>query len=112
MGDNKTNTWGNDPTIYLWEILVPTVRNDGRFFTTKYHKVWDKKVYELTGGLTIVQPVKGKWMNDGIIYDERNIPVRIACTRDTIYDILEFTKKYYDQIAVMAFRVSDEVIIK
>lgn len=110
--DTETNLWGNDPTIYLWEILVPTKDNEGKPFRTRYHRVWDKKVYEMTGGLTIVQPVKGKWIDGGILYDERNIPVRIACNRDTIYDILEFTKKYYNQIAIMAFRISEEVIIK
>jgi hypothetical protein len=94
----------------LWEILVPTISNDGKPFCTRYHRVWDKRVYEITGGLSILQPLRGKWFYKDKLYEERNIPVRIACNRDQIIEILEFTKKYYGQIEVMAYRISDDVI--
>ena len=95
----------------LWEILVPTIDNEGKAFRTRYHKVWDAKVKAITGGLTILKPVKGIWEYDGRTYEERNIPVRIACTRSQIEEILKFTKPYYRQIAVMAYKISEEVII-
>jgi hypothetical protein len=44
----------------MWEILVPTIRNDGKPIKTKYHKGWDDKVKEISGGLTILTPTKGK----------------------------------------------------
>lgn len=30
----------------IWEILVPTERrlSPGKYYTTRYHRVWDKKV--------------------------------------------------------------------
>lgn len=97
----------------LWEILVPTQSNDLKPFRTRYHKVWDKKVYEITGGLTIHMPTKGKWVSpSGTLFSERMIPVRIACTREQIEKIIQLTLKYYDQEAVMAYRISDEVIIQ
>ena len=40
----------------IWELLVPTVSNEGKPFKTRFHKVWDTKVRELVGGLTIMQP--------------------------------------------------------
>lgn len=47
----------------IWEILVPTVNNDGKPFKTRFHRVWDSKVRELVGGLTIMQPnIKGEWV--------------------------------------------------
>ena len=96
----------------LWEILVPTVRNDGKPFRTRYHKVWDKKVEAISGGLTILMPGKGTWVNEGQTHRERMIPVRIMCTREQIEKIIDITLEYYDQIAVMAYRVSEEIILK
>lgn len=58
-------------------------------------------------------PAKGQWKSlTGDLYIERMIPVRIACSRDQIEVIIQITMKYYDQLAVMAYRVSDEVIIR
>jgi len=38
----------------MWEILVPTLHANGKPIKTRYHKVWDKKVIEITGGLTVL----------------------------------------------------------
>jgi len=97
----------------LWEILVPTIRKDGRLIHTRFHRVWDKQVREITGGLTIFPPSKGQWVSpDGKLFIERMIPVRIACTRAQIELIIDLTITYYEQLAVMAYKISDEVIIK
>lgn len=62
----------------MWEILVPTVRNNGKPYRLRYHRIWDKRVREISGGLTIMSPVKGQWVNpDGVLFSERMIPVRI-----------------------------------
>jgi len=96
----------------LWEILVPTVRNDGRPFRLRYHRVWDEKVKAISGGLTIVKPVVGTWISDeGDEYKERMIPVRIMCSKEEVVEIAAMTKKYYDQLAVMVYKVSDEAYI-
>lgn len=98
---------------FLWEILVPTQRNDGRPIRTRFHRVWDDKVRKITGGLTILAPARGQWVApDGVLFKERMIPVRIACTRAQIEAIIDITLKYYEQLAVLAYRVSDEVILK
>ena len=100
-------------TRKLWEILVPTVRNDGRPFSTRYHRVWDSKVRKISGGLTILTPVKGEWVSPkGELFRERNIPVRILASREEIEQIVDMTLSYYDQIAILAYKVSDEVIMK
>jgi hypothetical protein len=100
-------------TVEMWEILVPTKSNEGKPYRTRYHRVWDKKVYAITGGLTIMGPTKGKWINrEGILFDERMIPVRIVCTREQIEKIIDISMVYYDQEAILAYKISEEVILK
>lgn len=99
----------------LWEILVPTVKNQPElsFFTTRYHRVWDNKVREIAGGLTILKPVKGEWISPaGELFAERMIPVRICCTEEEIEKISDMTAKYYNQQAIMYYKISDFVRIK
>ncbi len=122
----------------MWEILVPTekrvkTRAPGpsdvppgaeyrevreawerrNSYTTRYHRVWDEKVRAITGGLTILTPAKGQWVSpSGELYAERMIPVRIVATRAQIEEIIDHTLEYYDQLAVLCFKISDEVIIK
>lgn len=102
----EIHTEDEDPKR-MWEVLVPTVSNDGKPFRTRYHRVWDAKVKKITGGLTIVHPVKGTWVDpsDEVEYHERMIPVRIMATRTQIAEIAKMTKKYYDQLEVLAYEV-------
>lgn len=113
-------TWSDyvvepDTRKMMWEILVPTERRlePGKFYTTRYHKVWDAKVRAISGGLTILTPAKGQWVSpDGVLFSERMIPVRIVCTRAEIDKIIDLTLEYYDQLAVFCAKVAEEVIIR
>jgi hypothetical protein len=97
----------------LWQILVPTVRNDGGFFRLKHHRLWDEKVRSIAGGLTIMTPTKGQWLSSsGELFTERMIPVQIACSKDDIEHIADLTARHYHQQAVMYWLVSSEVHIK
>lgn len=100
-------------TKEVWEILVPCTKPDGSPNRTRFHRVWDEKVRMITGGLTICAPTKGQWVSpEGVIFTERMIPVRIVCTRDQIERIIDMTLKYYEQEAILAFKISSEVILK
>lgn len=97
----------------LYEILVPTQTNEGKPIKTRFHRVWDEKVRKITGGLTIIPPVKGEWVSDcGHLFRERMIPVRIACTEEQIEEIADMTAAYYKQLAIMYYLLSNEVKIK
>jgi hypothetical protein len=97
----------------LWEILVPTLRASGVPFKLRYHRVWDEKVRKISGGLTIMQPARGQWKApDGELFVERMIPVRVIATREQIDEIISMTLDYYDQRAVLCYKISDEVILK
>ncbi len=101
----------------LWTILVPSERpahHDGHpFFRTRYHRVWDQKVRDITGGLTILPPTKGQWLSpSGELFSEKMIPVMVAATRNEVNKIIDMTIEYYDQQAVFCYKVSDEVIIR
>jgi hypothetical protein len=102
-------------STFLYEILVPTVsRKTGKPISTRFHRVWDAKVREISKGLTILKPAKGQWVcpNSGVLYTERMIPVRIACGPNEISKIASMTCEYYDQLAVMYYKISDFVVIK
>lgn len=100
----------------MWEILVPTERRlePGKYYTTRFHRVWDEKVRKITGGLTIMSPAKGQWTHPttGELFKERMIPVRIIATREEIEKVIDLTLTYYNQLAILCYRISDEVIIK
>ncbi len=100
----------------MWEILVPTERRlePGKYYRTRYHRVWDSKVRVITGGLTIMAPARGQWAHPatGELFKERMIPVRIMATRGEIEKVVDLTLKYYDQLAVLCYKISDEVILK
>jgi hypothetical protein len=94
-------------SVKMWEILVPAWSNTGNIFTVAHHNVWDDKVLEIVGGLSLMPTIKGKW--EGC--KDKMIPVRIACSRFELEQILDFTMLHYNQEAVMACKVYDEVII-
>ena len=102
------------PRKELWEILVPTIhRKSGKPIHVRFHRVWDKQVETLSGGITIMKPTTtGRWIHKGERIEERMIPVRIICTEPEIDAIVNLTLVYYDQLAVMAYRISDKVILR
>lgn len=97
----------------LWEILVPASNNKDLQFTYEHHKEWDEYVKNLTGGVTIMKTAKGQWVSpDGKLYIDRMIPCRIVCSEDQISDIIDFTIEHYSQEAVLAYRISTNVILR
>lgn len=99
--------------LELWEILVPTIRNNGRPIRLRFHKVWDNKVREISGGLTVLQPVKGQWIdNKGNLLNERMIPVRFLANRNDVDNIIDMTMEYYEQESILAYQISNNVILK
>lgn len=98
----------------LWQILVPCQFNNGKPVRTRHHKEWDRQVRKITGGLTILPPSKGQWVDesDGKLYVDRVIPVNIIATETDMDAVCNITMRHYDQLAVMYFKLSDVAIIK
>jgi hypothetical protein len=97
----------------LWEIMVPTVRDNGRPYRTRHHRAWDQQINRITGGMTILRPAIGKWVSpEGKLFHDRMIPVRIACTSDQMDEIMRRTLVHYpSEEAIFAYKISDEVRI-
>jgi len=99
----------------LWEILVPQFWNPDTngiavAIEDEHHYAWDEYVRSLANGLTILKPVKGQWVSpDGDVLKEPMIPVRIVCDDHTMHEIILFTLSHYEQKAVMAYRLSNDV---
>lgn len=97
----------------VWQILVPCKRNDGTPVRTRFHKVWDEKIKAISGGMTIHLPTKGKWISpSGDLFEERMIPVTFIATKKQAEDIVDYTLKYYDQLAVLCYKISNDFILK
>lgn len=95
----------------LWEVLVPTTMNCGKRYKKRYHREWDRKVRAISGGLTVFKPGKGQWIGpSGTLFSERMIPVRIICQYAQLKEIVQLTLAHYEQEAVLAYRLGDEVL--
>lgn len=96
----------------MWEIWVPCEMR-GKPVRTRHHKSWDKYVYRITGGLTILGKAKGKWVDpsSNTLHEESMIKVQIGCTQAQIKQIAEFTIKHYHQIAVMFYQLGTKVFM-
>lgn len=99
---------------FVWQIMVPCQSNSGKPFRTRHHREWDKRVRRITGGLTILGPGRGQWVDPktDILYEERMIPVQIICTQDQIEQIADITMQHYDQLAVMYYQMSNQAFIR
>ena len=98
--------------IKLWEILVPASKKKHKI-SYEHHKKCDSKVMEISGGLTILKTTKGQWISsDNTLYNDKMIPVRIACSESNIHKIIDFTLQHYNEECVMAYLISDKVIFK
>ncbi len=96
----------------LWEVLVPASNNNGDEFTVVHHQLWDEEVRLITGGLTIMRTAKGRWEDSqGNLFAETVIPVRVACDEEKVRSIMDLTLRHYGQLAVMAYRISDQALI-
>jgi hypothetical protein len=97
----------------LWEILVPASNNKDKKFSYEHHKEWDAFVKQITGGVTIMKTAKGQWLSPtGKLYVDRMIPCRIVCNEEQMNEIINFTIEHYDQEAVLAYKISNNVILK
>lgn len=97
----------------LWEILVPASNNKELKFTYEHHKEWDAYVKKTTGGVTIMKTTKGEWISPtGKLYIDRMIPCRIVCNEEQMSEIIDFTIEHYKQEAVLAYKISNKVILR
>lgn len=95
----------------IWEILVPA-SNDKNEFTYEHHKQFDEYVKQKAGGITILRGGKGEWISpEGKLYKDRIIPCRICCSQCDIISIMKFALKHYNQKAIMAYKISDHVMM-
>ena len=92
--------------LELWEILVPVE------FDLYFHQQWDEKVSKIIGGVTLLQPLKGRWLAGEEIVRESMIPVRLVGTREQIEQVVDLTLQHYNQASVLAYKISDDVILK
>ncbi|GGT56367.1 hypothetical protein GCM10010207_65350 [Streptomyces atratus] len=92
---------------------MPTVSNTGCPFSVRHHRQWDAMVKQLAGGMTLIQLIRGSWVDPVSQEDfaERMIPVRIMCTSEQIVGICKETARFYDEFSVLATLVATEPVL-
>lgn len=94
----------------LWEILVPVASNEGAPFSEDHHEAFRRIVRGLPGnnGTTTRPAGDGDWQDNdtGKIYEEKVIPIRFRACRADAERIAEHACKFYEQIAVMAYKIA------
>jgi len=94
----------------LWEILVPVASNDGVPFSEDHHEAFRRVVRGLPGnsGTTTRPAGDGDWQDGdtGEVYAEKMIPIRFRACKADAQRIAEHTRKFYGQIAVMAYKIA------
>ena len=100
----------------LYEILIPLYTNKGIAFEKEVVEDFFLKVSDLLGGITILGEaaiVVGAWRGkDGTLFTDSSIPIRVAVSvPQELREVLALARTTFDQEAIFAFKISDEVII-
>ena len=96
----------------MWEILIPKYSNDGEQYTAAHCNEWKENILLITKGLTELNPVKGYWINKKTKYIEDMIPIRVLCDETNIEKIIEETITHFDQEAVLAYVISNNIKLR
>ena len=92
-------------TLHLYEILLPATAS------RKQHRRWEAHISHLAGGVSILSDqIEGRWKSKTVVIRERQIPIRIACSRIVLGKVLRFTAIHFRQTEVLGYLVSSEVI--
>ncbi len=97
------------PTTFEWTIYVPTKSSKGARFTATDHARWGKQVMQVTGGMTFHGKVNGLHLDPSNM--EESMDVSIVCTTSQIRQIAKFTKKHYQQQAILVIRGNPAFIL-
>jgi len=98
----------------LWEIMIPKNIDKHTIFHVSSHRQWNKYVEELTGGMVFFSNLDRRWISSTKTspYFDNKIPVRIFCSKEQMDKIIDFTMQHYDQKHVIAYELSNNIILK
>jgi len=106
-GGAATSTATVERDKHLWEILVPFADNKDIPFTDDHHNSFRRILRSVSGGTTRNPVADGDWVHKGRPFKERMIPMRFRACRADAERFGEHARKFYDQIAIMAYKVAD-----
>ena len=92
-----------------WRLLVPVADNDGLVFTDRHHLKLYRLVFKISGGSTDNPWSNGRWMDNGLVYKDRVVPLEFLATTEEADKIAAFALIHYDQIEILCVPISDRV---
>jgi len=97
----------------LWEIMIPKNIDKHTIFHVSCHREWSNYVENITNGMVFFSSLDRRWISpkETSPYFDNKIPVRIFCNKEQIKKIISFTMKHYDQNHVIAYKLSDSIIL-
>jgi hypothetical protein len=100
--------------MQLWQILIPTMDNEGHVFLSKDYDDFANKIIKELGisGLTILPRGTGYWVGSGKqVQQEPMIPILIGCMEHEIQIATKLVAEQFKQNAVAYWKVSDSFYI-
>lgn len=87
------------------QILIPVAGNDGVAFAREFDEVFEAKLVELFGGMSLSPHlITGAWIDDGTLYHDQTRIYTVALSSlakgHLIGEAVEFAKVHYNQLAI------------
>jgi len=102
----------NDPDE-MWEFLLPMINVARHRITFTEYLEWGNEVKKITTGLVLLPFENASWCDsDGVLFKDGMVPVRVTCNKEHVQDIIELTLTYYQQPAIMAYKISDTCVVR
>lgn len=100
--------------MQLWQILIPTMDNEGTPFTPKDYDDFANLVIKEVGvtGLTMLPRGTGYWVGSNKqVQHELTIPILIGCVEHEVQIATRLVAEQFKQKAVTYWKVSDAFYI-
>jgi len=99
----------------LWEIFIPKNNNRETIYEVSHHREWNKKVTTETDVILLSSDPHKKKSCPTIgesFFSEEMILLRVCCTPEEFDKILDITVQHYDRPEIIAFKLSENMIVK
>jgi hypothetical protein len=103
------------PKTCLWEIFIPKNHNKEMIYGVSHHREWNRKVTKETNVILLSSSSYKEKSCPTIeepFFSEEMLLLRVYCTQEELDRILDITVDHYDRDKIIAFKISENMIVK